>query len=246
MSNEDAIAVPTPEAVALEFPVATAGSRFVALLLDSVFMGAGAAVLMILMAGLRAAIAGRAEMVWLRAGEIAVLFLVFWGYFSFFEIVWRGQTPGKRLVHLRVLAANGRPATVRPVLVRNLVRLVDALPGVYAVGAFCMLLNRRAQRLGDLAAGTIVVHEVAPELPAALAAAPAGAMAAVRGLSAEDLELIEIFLQRRRGLTDEVRAAMRARIGQRLRPRLPAEAEPWTESEAGLEALAAAARTGRR
>lgn len=245
MPGENAISVPTPEAVALEFPIATAGSRFAALLLDSVLMGIGAAIAAILASAVQVALLGRSEMVWLRAGEIAILFLVFWGYFSFFEIIWRGQTPGKRLVKLRVLAADGRPATLSQVLVRNLVRLVDALPGVYAVGAFCMLLNRRAQRLGDLAAGTVVVHETAPELPAAVAAAPAAAMAAARSLTAEDLELIETFLQRRQGLADDVRFTMRARIGQRLRPRLPAEARTWTESEAGLEALAAAARAGR-
>lgn len=242
MSSGDAFSIPTPESVTLEFPIATAGSRFVALLVDSVLVFLAAFGLMLLTVVLVATHWGRAASVWLRAGEIALLFLVFWGYFSFFEIAWRGQTPGKRLTRLRVLAADGRPATISQTLIRNFVRVVDAFPGVYALGALCMLLNRRAQRLGDLAAGTIVVHESAPPLPPLAAAAPPDAIPAAQPLTAEDLDLIATFLQRRDSLPGDVRAGMAERIGRELRSRLPPETWRWTQSEAGLEAMAAAAR----
>src|ERR1700730_210808 len=76
-----------------------------------------------------------------------------------FEILWSGETPGKSLVGVRVIRENGYP--IRPVdaVIRNLVRIVDWLPGIYGVGVLTMLLNQRSRRLGDFASGTIVVRE---------------------------------------------------------------------------------------
>ena len=87
------------------------------------------------------------------------VFLVTAGYFMLFEILWSGQTPGKRLVGVRVIRENGYP--IRPIdaVIRNLVRVVDWLPGIYGVGVLTMLLNKRSKRLGDFASGTIVVRE---------------------------------------------------------------------------------------
>jgi RDD family len=74
------------------------------------------------------------------------------------EWFWRGQTVGKRLLRLRVLDADGLRLQFHQVLMRNMVRFVDMLPGFYLVGGLACLLSRKAQRLGDLAASTIVVH----------------------------------------------------------------------------------------
>src|SRR4029078_5649079 len=81
------------------------------------------------------------------------------GYYMVFEILWNGQTPGKRLVGVRVMRENGYP--IRPVdaVIRNLVRIVDWLPATYGIGVLTMLLNKRSKRLGDFASGTIVVRE---------------------------------------------------------------------------------------
>src|SRR5438105_15700675 len=116
----------TPERVSLRYDVAGIGSRGAAVLVDGLIQGS-VLVLLLMVGAFAAASVG--------SGAIALLvlasFLVFWAYFPIFEIVWNGQTPGKRLLHLRVIRETGYP--IRPVdaMIRNLVRLVDLLPGFY-------------------------------------------------------------------------------------------------------------------
>jgi hypothetical protein len=88
-----------------------------------------------------------------------LVFLAVFLYFMLFEIFWNGQTPGKRWLGLRVIRENGYPIRAVDAVVRNLVRIVDALPSGYAIGLLVMLFNARSKRLGDFAAGTIVVRE---------------------------------------------------------------------------------------
>ena len=94
------------------------------------------------------------------ANAVTVLgyFVLSIGYGTFCEWHWRGQTVGKRMFRLRVVDAEGRRLQFHQILIRNLLRFVDALPVLYFVGGVACLLNRRTQRLGDLAANTIVVH----------------------------------------------------------------------------------------
>ncbi len=80
-------------------------------------------------------------------------------YFVFFEIFFRGRTPGKRWTHLRVVDENGGIVTWQQSLLRNLFRMVDSLPTGYFIGVVAMLISPRGQRLGDLVAGTIVIRE---------------------------------------------------------------------------------------
>jgi len=93
-----------------------------------------------------------------QAASIAVFFIVSVGYGMVLEWFWRGQTIGKRVLGLRVMDAQGLRLTVQQVVLRNLLRFVDALPVCYLVGGVAMLANRRNQRLGDLAANTVVVR----------------------------------------------------------------------------------------
>ena len=81
------------------------------------------------------------------------LFCVYWGYFAFFEIIWKGQTPGKRYAGIRVIKETGRPIDSFEAIGRNLMRAVDGLPGIYGVGLLCMMLNKQNRRLGDFVAG---------------------------------------------------------------------------------------------
>src|SRR5439155_20314299 len=90
---------------------------------------------------------------------IIVSFAGVTGYVPVAEAVWSGKTLGKLVMHLRVVDVGGGPVSVSQAIVRNLVRLVDFLPLYYAVGAITMFVNQRGQRLGDLAAGTVVVRE---------------------------------------------------------------------------------------
>lgn len=93
-----------------------------------------------------------------RSLAILSSFVVYLGYGIFFEWRWRGQTPGKRLLGLRVIDASGLKLKPSQIVVRNLLRAVDGLPAFFLVGGTAAFLTKRAQRLGDLAAGTVVVR----------------------------------------------------------------------------------------
>ena len=135
---------------------------------------------------------------WFLAVIVIAAFLLFYGYFAGFEAFWHGQTPGKRLIGLRVLSVTGRPARIDEAILRNLLRVIDQLPGVYAIGIVTMLVSSRNQRLGDLAAGTVVVHEKALSAPVMTVATPAAGVAWTGGgLTEAELLLVETFLQRR-------------------------------------------------
>ena len=159
----DQLSIETPEQVALEFAVAGIGSRFVALLLDHLIqLGVVIAVALIFLV-INVATGDRAMQTlagkWFIASLIFIFFLLIWGYFALFEAFWRGQTPGKRVMKLRVIKDAGRQITLFESLARNLLRVADFFPSFYVTGVITMLCNKRNKRLGDLAAGTIVVHE---------------------------------------------------------------------------------------
>ena len=170
----DQLNIETPEQVDLRFPVAGVGSRFLAILLDSLIQFTFYVVVgLIIYAAVdfdKAASTSGSDHLdrggkWLVAGFILLNFVMIWGYFVLFEAFWHGQTPGKRVMKLRVLKDSGRSITLFESMTRNLVRIVDNLPSLYVVGLIAMLCNRQHKRLGDLAAGTIVVHERADDQP---------------------------------------------------------------------------------
>src|SRR5277367_1415113 len=90
---------------------------------------------------------------------VLAYFVVYFGYFAIFEVLWNGQTPGKKKEGLRVIKDSGRPISPAEAIGRNLMRIVDQLPFLYALGICSVLLSRQNKRLGDFVAGTIVVHE---------------------------------------------------------------------------------------
>jgi uncharacterized RDD family membrane protein YckC len=172
-SYNDQLNIDTPEQVELEFGVAGIGSRFVAALIDGLIISLVyfLEILAFVALAAGATAGGRSDgpmdtaAKWVIAIIIFVNFAFFWGYFSFFEAYWRGQTPGKRMMKLRVIKDSGRQITLFEAMARNLIRVVDYLPGLYLVGVITMLCNKLNKRLGDFAAGTIVVHERANEQP---------------------------------------------------------------------------------
>ncbi len=169
----DQLNIETPEQVDLRFPIAGLGSRFVAILLDTLLQTLAYLLLGVIIYATSAyepvnkAMERQSDTAakWLVALFILVNFLMFWGYFALFEAFWNGQTPGKRIMKLRVLKDSGRSITLFEALARNLLRIVDMFPSIYLVGVIAMLCNRENKRLGDLVAGTIVVHERADEQP---------------------------------------------------------------------------------
>jgi uncharacterized RDD family membrane protein YckC len=245
----DQLSIETPEQVALEFPLAGVGSRFLAVSVDTLLQVTIGLLVVGAVAGTWSLIgtAGRGQGPWFLAVVVITAFLLFYGYFMGFEAFWHGQTPGKRLIGLRVLSVTGRPARLDEAILRNLLRVVDQLPGVYAVGIVTMLASSRNQRLGDLAAGTVVVHEKALSMPVLTVTTPPPGTAWTGGTGLSDAELLlaETFLQRRHELTPEVRETHARAIADRLRARLGPAAPPL-EAEAIIEALHARARMAGR
>ena len=140
------------------------GSRFVASLLDHLIMVTAlvlvnCAIYGVLLNGMTRGGGDDASVYLVLAVMTLISFSIFWGYFVLFETVWNGQTPGKRAGRLRVIRRDGQSVRAGEVMIRNLVRLVDFLPGFYGIGLIAMFINKDACRLGDLAAGTIVVRE---------------------------------------------------------------------------------------
>jgi uncharacterized RDD family membrane protein YckC len=171
---------------------------------------------------------------------LILVFLVTWGYYPLFEGFWNGRTPGKRLQRIRVVRSDGQPVTLGPVLVRNLVRVVDFLPSSYGVGVVTMVVTARSQRLGDLAAGTIVIRERPLPPPAPLALGPdvaADAALDTTALSEREYALVRSFLERRASLTPAARRHLATQLAEGLRPRVAAGTVPPGEEEVFLEGI---------
>ncbi len=144
----------TPEGVALHLPIAGPVPRALAWLIDFALR-----LVVLLVAGISLGLLGGAG-----AGAYLVLtFVVFWFYPVIFEAAFDGRTPGKRALGLQVLSADGAPIGWRASFVRNLLRTVDMLPFGYAAGLVACLCDPAARRLGDMVAGTLVVHRLARE-----------------------------------------------------------------------------------
>jgi uncharacterized RDD family membrane protein YckC len=232
--------IETPEQTSIEFPLAGIGSRFLAVLIDSLIQGAVVLALgLILVAlgfGFRSAGFGPSPAlgVWLVAILILVYFLLMYGYFMLFESIWNGQTPGKRLTHIRVIKDSGQPITAIDAVGRNLLRIIDQLPFAYGIGVLCAWISPQSKRLGDYVAGTVVVHEKPFETVAPQWDAPAQAATHQYGanrLTREEFALVETFLGRRNALEAGVRYDTAAGIVRRIEAKLtlPPEGKPSAE-----------------
>ncbi len=151
----------TPDNVELEFRLAGPGSRLLALVIDALICGALYAALIIILVVAGFSFGGSdATSSWLTVLVLFAFFLIRWGYYLFFEIRLRGQTPGKRAMGIRAVREGGLPLGIRHSLIRNLLRVVDSFPQpLCIVGGVSVLATRKGQRLGDLAAGTVVIRE---------------------------------------------------------------------------------------
>lgn len=209
--------IETPESVSLGFEVAGLGSRSLAagtdhLILFLLLIGVGQ------LQGVVTLVAGR----WAEAATILLASAVTFGYFAAFEAWWRGQTPGKRLVGIRVVRTTGHPVGIATATIRNLLRLADFLPPPYLGGMALILFHPRSQRLGDLAAGTLVVRDRPIDAPAAPrpAAAPVAAAALAR-LTAAEYRWLDAFQSRAPFLEPAAREALTREIAARFQARFP-------------------------
>jgi uncharacterized RDD family membrane protein YckC len=233
MDFEDRLTITTPEGVELELQLAGLGSRFIAQSIDLLIKGTAIGLIAIVLSV--AGLTGVAIM-------IPAFLLILYAYDVVFETFSNGRTPGKRAVKLRVVKAGGEPVDFMTSAIRNVLRLVDGLPTSYIPGIISILATKKNQRLGDLAAGTIVIHEdpvAAPPRPAAGWApapaagawappaqaawqppAPPGPVWDVSAVGAEEVAAVRSFLERRWSLDAPARNQLALQLAQALWPKV--------------------------
>ena len=219
MVFEDRLTIDTPEGVPLELTLAGVGSRFASALLDYILQFIILLALALVLsygAGFSPGSSSLSAAFWVLG-----FFAVFWGYDVAFEVLNSGRTPGKAANGLRVVRESGAPVTFGPSAVRNVIRIIDLLPGTYLVGITSILVTKRNQRVGDLAAGTLVIRE-ARKLPPEVRVSPS-VQAPTWDTSAvgrQDLDTVAAFLARRHELEAGARIQIAAELAGRLRPKV--------------------------
>ena len=147
---DDELVIETPERVELHYVLANVGNRFLAAAIDHLIQ-VGLAFLVLVIAGaFRSGGVFSSMGVWAAALAVLAVFAIYWGYFVVFETLWSGQTPGKRIMRLRVVREDGRPVRFFEVFVRNLLRLaLDFQPfPTYAIGVISIIFSARSKRVG--------------------------------------------------------------------------------------------------
>jgi uncharacterized RDD family membrane protein YckC len=245
VQSDDQLQIDTPEQIALELPLAGIGSRFLGLAIDTLLQ-----FVLYVTGGFAFGFAGAVgighylrwiPVNWVPAVAILFVFCVYWGYFAFFEMIWKGQTPGKRVAKIRVIKESGRSINAYEAIARNLLRAIDALPGMYGVGIVCMMLNSRNRRLGDYVAGTVVVHdkrteEVKPGWNTITE--PAATNPQLSLVASEELVLIETYLHRRVDMDLTLRDRVAYKIASRITEKTGLQRDPNQSLDDFLEASA--------
>jgi uncharacterized RDD family membrane protein YckC len=237
--------VVTPEAVVLDFRTASVASRMLAAVIDlAVQLGT----LVLLNAGL-VGLLGDAGIGWVGVVFLVVVyFLVLFGYPIAMETLWRGRTLGKAALGLRVVTVEGAPVRFRHAAIRAALMLIDwYLPPVGVTATISVLLSRRDQRLGDLAAGTLVVRDRLAAVPPTAVTFPVppgyeaytGSLDA-GALSGEQYRLVRSFLLRRHAMTPEARGRLAATIATGVSDALRHTPPPMVGAELFLACVAAA------
>jgi uncharacterized RDD family membrane protein YckC len=254
--SSDKLTIDTPEQIVLELPLAGIGSRFLAFAFDTLLqIAAGIVVFLLALFGSFRLppsrwLAGRVFPQYVLVPLLILfIFSLYWGYFALFEIVWKGQTPGKRKAGIRVIKDTGRPLTVLETVARNLMRAVDSLPGMYGVALVTMMLNQQHRRLGDYVAGAVVVREPSrQELPPDWnpTGKPGDGLTQAIRLSPEELVLIETYLQRRPELDLMVRASTSKSIVSVITAKTGLAPAPGQSEDSFLEDVAREVRNTAR
>jgi uncharacterized RDD family membrane protein YckC len=253
MQMDQEISVPTPESVEFSHEPAGIGSRFVATTMDialqiTVILGLA---LIFGMSSFSLRSISALLTTWAAAATVLLIFLVFWGYYIFFEMLWNGQTPGKRAAGIRVLKDGGYPIGFLDSAVRNLLRPIDFLPFFYGVGAVVVFLNSGCKRVGDFAAGTIVVKERRIEMPRSLTSQAAEShedvmiggqrLTNIYELSEAEFDIVRQFMIRRHKIQKKARSDLAKKIASPLVRKLGLQPELIAgREEEFLEKLAAA------
>jgi uncharacterized membrane protein SpoIIM required for sporulation/uncharacterized RDD family membrane protein YckC len=239
--------VETPEHVVLDLEIAGVGSRLLAAVVDTgILLGVAAAggLLFAVLSSYGILPRRGAGAAWLAALLVTAGFALWNGYFILFEGLRAGQTPGKRFVGIRVVRDTGHPVTMGAAVIRNLLRIADALPPPYLLGLALVAFHPRGKRLGDLVAGTVVVRDrPAPAIPGGGTGAAAEPAASVP-LDDERFRLLARFANRT-DLPSEVRERIAASLAGRFADRARPAGASLTEFLLDLHARELARRRGR-
>jgi len=234
---EDRVTIATPEGLPVGLQLAGAGSRFIAGGFDLAAQALIIGIVVVLAFNLLGSAAAAAV-------SAVGVFAVIWFYHVLFEVLGGGRTPGKRLVHLRVLRDDGTPVDLPASAVRNLLRVVDIVL-LFVPALLSILFTKRNQRIGDIAAGTLVVRDaptISPSPRGSADGAPTREAAVrldVSAISDAEVAAVRRFLARREELDPEARQRLAHRLAAGLRAKVagvPDEANP----ERFLEILVAA------
>jgi uncharacterized RDD family membrane protein YckC len=215
---KETLTIQTPESVGFQYVLAGVGSRAAAFLLDTAIRFIAVLSIFVFIT-LMGALLPKLDFVgitswlsksWLIALGVLAYGFVDLGYFVFFEALWSGQTPGKRHQRLRVIRSNGRPISWLESGIRNILRALDLLAGFYPLGLIVVFLSRNNQRIGDYAAGTVVVME--EKTPSFHEGIPSRDLSTLTHpeienyislLDRSQYRLLKSFLQRRKGMDDK-------------------------------------------
>ena len=258
--SSDQLSIETPELVAIQMPIAGIGSRFIALLVDYLIWIPGILIVGRIFAFFLPSLNAfnKLSEQWAFAIYVFLIFLFNWGYFTLFEAFWNGRTPGKRVARIRVIQRSGRPIGLFESMARNFIRYVDQIPFFYAVGAIAVFATRDHQRLGDLAAGTLVVRDRIEDAPSSSEATrtftaniftpptPAAEPHAtftlpdhqVARLSGADLQVLESFFARRLDMPLATREVLAQRIASAIQAKSGLEPPVGASVETFLEVTA--------
>ncbi|TVQ48458.1 MAG: RDD family protein [Gloeocapsa sp. DLM2.Bin57] len=242
------IKLETPESVELEFNLAGIGNRAYALCLDYFILGFVLVIILIIWAFVYLFIdtlnprVGQVLGLWLFAIQLIITFVIYVGYFVFFETLWQGQTPGKKWVNIRVISDDGTVVSLTQVVLRALLRPID---DIFFMGAFLIIFTPKEKRLGDLLAGTVVIRQQEKKVNTELNVIPQAQKLArqiqeeaeITNLLPDDFALVREYLQRRYMMTPEARNQVSVKISDRLKERINLETIRDNNPELFLEAI---------
>ncbi len=245
----------SPEKVEIRYEIGGVGSRALAAVMDDLLVllivGTLAAVLALLEDTTQwlTSLLGIMSIPTFLAGVAFITYLFWFSYYIVFEIVWNGQTPGKRVLGLRVMMLDGTPVTPTAIFVRELVRLVDAFPICifgYNVAGLLAFFNPYGQRLGDMLAGTFVVKERKVALPTLEQLAEVETaqhpmeiyLPEHLELTAREYQALRAFLDRREQLPEQARRERAEELYTYLYRKLGLQVPSTAATEKVLEAIA--------
>jgi uncharacterized RDD family membrane protein YckC len=242
----------TPESIELEFVLAGIGSRALALLIDYCVLALCQALFWTLLGVFSEQLVNylgafninySSLTLWIMAIALLGSFGIYAGYFVFFEVMWQGQSPGKRLAKIRVIRDDGKPVGLAQATLRALLRPID---DIFFIGAFFIFFSRQEKRLGDWVAGTLVVQNAPPQTHKQLSISEASQQLATQlpeitdltQLRPDDFAVISEYLHRRHFMTSKARSDLSLKLAQEIRAIIQLEAIPTgLNSDQFLEAV---------